>query len=76
MTTAFVWFDGARPSAVHFGDLARRADEGITPDLVAGMSVGARPELAGFADLWLLLSRNEIFHTGQDAPLEPHQHDV
>jgi len=76
MTTGFVRFDGARPGAVRVGDLARRADEGITPDLVAGMSVGARPELAGFAELWPLLSRNEIFHSGQDVPLEPHQHYV
>jgi len=54
--------------------LRAMADEGITPDLIVGTSVGAlngawvasRPDAAGIdalADLWLSLSRKEIFPT-------------
>lgn len=56
------------------GMLRALADEGITPDLIVGTSVGAlngawiasRPDAAGIdalADLWLSLSRKEIFPT-------------
>ena len=74
MTTAFVLSGGASLGAVQVGMLRAMADEGITPDLIVGTSVGAlngawvasRPDAAGIdalADLWLSLSRKEIFPT-------------
>jgi NTE family protein len=74
MTTAFVLSGGASLGAVQVGMLRALADEGITPDLIVGTSVGAlnggwiasRPDAAGtgaLADLWLSLSRKEIFPT-------------
>ncbi len=63
---------GASLGAIHVGMLLALADEGITPDLIVGTSVGAvnggwiasRPDAAGIrglADLWLSLSRKDIF---------------
>jgi NTE family protein len=74
MTTAFVLSGGASLGAVQVGMLRALADEGMTPDLIVGTSVGAvnggwiasRPDAAGIdalADLWLSLSRKEIFPT-------------
>ena len=74
MTTAFVLSGGASLGAVQVGMLRALADEGVTPDLIVGTSVGAlngawiasRPDAAGIdalADLWLSLSRKEIFPT-------------
>ena len=74
MTTAFVLSGGASLGAVQVGMLRALADEGVTPDLIVGTSVGAlngawiasRPDAAGIdalADLWLSLSRQEIFPT-------------
>jgi NTE family protein len=72
--TAFVLSGGASLGAVHVGMLLALADEGIAPDLIVGTSVGAlnggwiasRPDAAGIrglADLWVSLSRKEIFPT-------------
>ncbi|WP_204079649.1 patatin-like phospholipase family protein [Mycobacterium riyadhense] len=74
MTTAFVLSGGASLGAIHVGMLLALADEGITPDLIVGTSVGAvnggwiasRPDAAGIrglADLWVSLSRKDIFPT-------------
>ena len=74
MTTAFVLSGGASLGAVQVGMLRALADEAITPDLIVGTSVGAlnggwiasRPDAAGIValgDLWLSLSRKEIFPT-------------
>jgi NTE family protein len=74
MTTAFVLSGGASLGAVQVGMLLGLADEGITPDLIVGTSVGAvnggwiasRPDGTGIgalADLWLSLSRKDIFPT-------------
>ena len=74
MTTAFVLSGGASLGAIHVGMLLALADEGETPDLIVGTSVGAinggwiasRPDAAGLgalADLWLSLSRKDIFPT-------------
>ena len=74
MPTAFVLSGGASLGAIHVGMLLALADEGVTPDLIVGTSVGAvnggwiasRPDLPGIrglADLWMSLSRNDIFPT-------------
>lgn len=63
---------GASLGAIHVGMLLALAEEGITPDLIVGTSVGAvnggwiasRPDTAGIrglADLWLSLSRKDVF---------------
>jgi NTE family protein len=72
MPTAFVLSGGASLGAIHAGMLLALADEGITPDLIVGTSVGAvnggwlasRADAAGIrglADLWVSLSRKQIF---------------
>jgi len=74
MTTAFVLSGGASLGAIQVGMLLGLADEGITPDLIVGTSVGAvnggwiasRPDATGIgalADLWRSLSRKDIFPT-------------
>ncbi|SON63551.1 putative NTE family protein [Mycobacterium simulans] len=74
MPTAFVLSGGASLGAIHVGMLLALADEGITPDLIVGTSVGAvnggwiasRPDAAGIrglADLWISLTRKDIFPT-------------
>jgi NTE family protein len=74
MTTAFVLSGGASLGAIQVGMLRALADEGITPDLIVGTSVGAlnggwiasQPDAAGIdalADLWRSLSRKEVFPT-------------
>ena len=63
---------GASLGAIHVGMLRALADEGITPDLVVGTSVGAvnggwlasRPDadgIRGLADVWISLSRQQVF---------------
>lgn len=72
MTTAFVLSGGASLGAVHVGMLRRLAEEGITPNLIIGTSVGAvnggwiasRRDEAGLnalAELWRSLSRTDVF---------------
>ncbi len=72
MTTAFVLSGGASLGAIQVGMLRGLAEQGITPDLIVGTSVGAvnggwiasRPDARGIdalADLWLSLSRKDIF---------------
>ncbi|OMC07647.1 patatin-like phospholipase family protein [Mycobacterium sp. SP-6446] len=74
MPTAFVLSGGASLGAIHVGMLLALADEGESPDLIVGTSVGAvnggwiasRPDAAGIrglADLWVSLSRRDIFPT-------------
>jgi len=74
MATAFVLSGGASLGAVQVGMLRGLAEQGITPDLIVGTSVGAvnggwiasRPDASGIdalADLWLSLSRKDIFPT-------------
>ncbi|HZC51841.1 MAG TPA: patatin-like phospholipase family protein [Mycobacterium sp.] len=74
MPTAFVLSGGASLGAIHVGMLRALADEGESPDLIVGTSVGAvnggwiasRPDAAGIrglADLWVSLSRRDIFPT-------------
>jgi NTE family protein len=74
MTTAFVLSGGASLGAVQVGMLRGLAEQGITPDLIVGTSVGAvnggwiasRPDVNGIdalADLWRSLSRKDIFPT-------------
>jgi NTE family protein len=74
MTTAFVLSGGASLGAVQVGMLRGLAEQGITPDLIVGTSVGAvnggwlasRPDVNGIdalADLWRSLSRTDIFPT-------------
>ncbi len=74
MTTAFVLSGGASLGAIQVGMLRGLAEQGITPDLIVGTSVGAvnggwiasRPDASGIdalADLWLSLSRKDIFPT-------------
>jgi NTE family protein len=74
MTTAFVLSGGASLGAIHVGMLRGLVDEGITPDLIVGTSVGAvnggwiasRSDdtgIRGLAELWKSLSRNDIFPT-------------
>ena len=65
---------GASLGAIHVGMLLALADEGERADLIVGTSVGAlnggwiasRPDLPGIrglADLWVSLSRKDIFPT-------------
>ncbi|WP_165759450.1 patatin-like phospholipase family protein [Mycobacterium decipiens] len=72
MPTAFVLSGGASLGAIQVGMLLALADEGAMPDLIVGTSVGAvnggwiaaRPDTAGIrglADLWMSLSRKDIF---------------
>ena len=72
MPTAFVLSGGASLGAIHVGMLLALADEGERPDLIVGTSVGAvnggwiasRPDrvgIHGLADLWMSLSRKDIF---------------
>ncbi|OBK57305.1 alpha/beta hydrolase [Mycobacterium gordonae] len=72
MPTAFVLSGGASLGAIHVGMLRALADEGITPDLIIGTSVGAvnggwlasRADAAGIrglADLWVSLTRQQVF---------------
>ncbi|GLE54682.1 patatin-like phospholipase family protein [Mycobacterium montefiorense] len=72
MPTAFVLSGGASLGAVHVGMLLGLAGVGERPDLIVGTSVGAvnggwiasRPDLPGIrglAELWISLSRKEIF---------------
>jgi len=74
MPTAFVLSGGASLGSIHVGMLRALADEGITPDLIVGTSVGAvnggwiasRADAAGIrglAELWISLSRKDIFPT-------------
>lgn len=74
MTTAFVLSGGASLGAVHAGMLLGLAEEGITPDLIVGTSVGAvngawiasrsdESGIRGLADLWRSLSRGDVFPT-------------
>ncbi|GJP08024.1 hypothetical patatin-like protein [Mycobacterium marinum] len=74
VTTAFVLSGGASLGAIQVGMLQALADEGITPDLIIGTSVGAlnggwiasRPDAAGIralAGLWRSLTRKEVFPT-------------
>ncbi|MGE2818063.1 patatin-like phospholipase family protein [Mycobacterium heidelbergense] len=74
MPTAFVLSGGASLGAIHVGMLLALADQGESPDLIIGTSVGAvnggwiasRPDAAGIrglADLWVSLSRRDIFPT-------------
>ncbi len=74
MTTAFVLSGGASLGAIHVGMLRALVDTGERPDLIVGTSVGAvnagwiasRPDAAGIrglADLWISLSRKDIFPT-------------
>ena len=74
MTTAFVLSGGASLGAIQVGMLRGLAEQGITPDLIVGTSVGAvnggwiasRPDASGIdalAELWLSLSRKDIFPT-------------
>jgi len=75
MTTAFVLSGGGSLGSVQVGMLMALAEQGITPDLIVGTSVGALnggwiaarsdPDgVAGLADLWRSLSRAEVFPTG------------
>jgi len=63
---------GASLGAIHVGMLLALADHGERPDLIVGTSVGAvnggwlasRPDVAGIrglGDLWISLSRKDIF---------------
>ncbi|MFV8316164.1 patatin-like phospholipase family protein [Mycobacterium sp. 23] len=72
MPTAFVLSGGASLGAIHVGMLRALADEGITPDVIVGTSVGAvnggwlasRADAAGIrglADLWVSLTRQQVF---------------
>lgn len=72
--TAFVLSGGAALGAIHVGMLRALVDTGERPDLIVGTSVGAvnagwiasRPDAAGIrglADLWISLSRKDIFPT-------------
>ncbi|MGB9225499.1 patatin-like phospholipase family protein [Mycobacterium sp.] len=72
--TAFVLSGGASLGAIHVGMLRALVDTGERPDLIVGTSVGAvnagwiasRPDAAGIrglADLWISLSRKDIFPT-------------
>ncbi len=65
---------GASLGAIHVGMLRALVDTGERPDLIVGTSVGAvnggwiasRPDAAGIrglADLWISLSRKDIFPT-------------
>jgi NTE family protein len=74
VTTAFVLSGGASLGAIHVGMLRALADTGERPDLIVGTSVGAvnggwiasRPDadgIRGLGDLWISLSRKQIFPT-------------
>ena len=74
MTDAFVLSGGASLGAVQVGMLLALAEAGITPDLIVGTSVGAvnggwlasRSDvagIAGLADVWRALSREDVFPT-------------
>lgn len=74
MTTAFVLSGGASLGSIQVGMLLGLAEEGISPDVFVGTSVGAinggwlaeRSDIAGInalADLWRSLSRDDVFPT-------------
>ena len=74
MTTAFVLSGGGSLGAIQVGMVLALAEAGIAPDLIVGTSVGAlnggwiasRADTAGvgaLADLWLSLSRSDVFPT-------------
>lgn len=74
MTTAFVLSGGGSLGSVQAGMLLALAEDGITPDLIVGTSVGAvnggwvashpgAAGAAGLADVWRSLSRSDVFPT-------------
>jgi NTE family protein len=74
VTTAFVLSGGASLGAIHVGMLRALVESGERPDLIVGTSVGAvnggwiasRPDadgIRGLGDLWISLSRKDIFPT-------------